>query len=105
MDFFKNNRGQVGVFFLWVVIVIIFTVIAAIIAPIGVVFNTEMVAAAENIYTQANESLQQINDPTIKAEIQDMVNTGLDAGVYNTQVNNNLWQYMWLILLIVVCLQ
>lgn len=101
---FNSRKAQVGLFFTWLIIVIIFSVMAAIIAPMGVVFNTEILAASENIYLQANDSLQQIQDPTIKAAVQSNIDKSFDAGQYNIQVTNNLYVYMWLIILIITAI-
>lgn len=72
--------------------------IAAVLAPMGVLFNTEMYTAGEDILLRANESIQNINNATVRAEIQGVVGTALNSQQNNINVNANLFQYSWILI-------
>jgi hypothetical protein len=100
----KNKKGQLVLYIYFIVIAIIIVFVAAIVAPLGIMVNTQMILAGQDVLKQANESIQNISDPAMKAHIMDAVNTGFDNGQNNIDVLSAIFQYSWVIVLIITCL-
>ena len=79
---------------------IIIVTVAGVLAPMGVLFNTKMMEAGVNILSIANESIQDIDDAGVRAAIGNATEQALDAGVSNIEVQSDLFQYSWVIVLI-----
>lgn len=99
-----NKKGQVTIYLVFIVITIIIILITAFLAPMGVLFNTEMYKAGEMIMLQANESISEIQNATVRAQIQDVVQGGLNNVENNIEVNNSLFQYSWILVVVLVML-
>lgn len=98
---FSNRRGVVGYYITFFIIAIIIITIAAVLAPMGVLFNTKMYAAGENILLLANDSIADINDATVKQAIYNVTDTAFSATQTNIEVNADIFQYGWVL---VICL-
>lgn len=68
----------------------------------GVLFNTKMYAAGEDILLLANDSIADINDPVVKASIYNITNTAFAASQTNIEVNADIFQYGWVLLICLV---
>jgi hypothetical protein len=93
----KNKKGQVGIYIVFIISSIIIVMIAAFAAPMGVLFNTEIYKAGEKIMLQANESVQEIQNATVRASIEGIINDGLNNVETNIEVNGALFQYGWIL--------
>ncbi len=100
----KNRKAQIGFLFAWFVMAMLIVVISSVLAPMGVLANVEFIQAGELILQQANESLQGIDDPTIRAAVNDSINEAFDSAQTNIDVNTDLFQYGWVILLILTAI-
>lgn len=99
-----NRRGTVTLYLVFFIAAILIITITAVLAPMGSLFNTKMVQAGERILLDANESIQAITNADIKASIQNTTSEALAAGVDNIAVNNTLFQYGWVFVLIMTAL-
>ena len=72
----------------------IIIIVAAVLAPAGVMLNTKLYEAGEKIYLKTNSSLN-ISNPEVSASVQDNINGGLDALHTNIDINADLFQYSW----------
>lgn len=95
----KNKKSQVTIYVMFIFVAILIVIIAAVLAPLGVLINTEFYKAGESILLQANSTLQDINDPTAKAQIQDSINSAFAAQENNIEVNANFFQYSWILVI------
>lgn len=95
----KNKKGFLSVFFAFIVLAIIIITISAVIAPMGVLFTTEMYKAGEGILNQSNESLEGITNPEIKEAIGGSINSAKQATMDNIEVNSDIFQYGWVLVL------
>lgn len=95
----KNRKGQVTLYILFIFMAIIIIVVASVVAPMGVLFNTEMVKAGEQILLQANDSMTDIQNTTVRNAIQSSTASALSAGQNNIEVNNAMFQYSWVVVL------
>jgi len=96
-----NNKGNISLYIIFLILGIIIITIGSIVGPMGVLFSTEMITAGETILGNANSSLQEIQDPTIKASVQDVVDSATNSAQTNIEVSGGLYQYSWLLLLVV----
>lgn len=95
----KGRKGQVAIYFVLFVLMIITIVIASIAASFGILFNTKMYEASEDILLQANDSIANINDANVRESIYSQLQTSFDSAENNIEVNNNLFQYGWILVL------
>ena len=99
---FSDKRGVVGYYITFFIVAIIVVTIAAVLAPMGVLFNTKMYAAGEDILLLANESIADINDATVRASIYNVTNTAFSASQTNIEVNADIFQYGWVLIIVLV---
>lgn len=96
---FNNKKGVVALYVVFIISAITIVLISAVFAPMGVMFNTKMYAAGLQIMETANESIANITDPTIKAEVQATIQSAYDAADNNIDVNAAIFQYGWILVL------
>lgn len=96
----KDKKGVVVLYFIFLIVAIFIIFVAAFAAPMGVLFNTELYKAGEDIMLQANESISGIQNDTVRSQIQTVVSGGLAATQNNIEVNNALFQYGWIVVLV-----
>lgn len=99
-----KRKAQVTLYFTFIIVGIIIILIGAVAAPLGVLFSTKMYSAGEDILNQANESLEQIQNPTVKAQIADVIHSAQDASLDNITVAGGLYEYSWIFLLVISAL-
>lgn len=97
---FKNKKGQVTIFIVFMIVSLFIVLISAFFAPLGVRFNTEMYRAGEKIYLQTNETISEIQNDTARENIRGIISGGLSNVENNIEVNNSLFQYGWVFILI-----
>lgn len=95
----ENKRGVITLYITFIIVAIIIITLAAVFAPMGVLFNTEMVTAGEDILLRANDTIAEIGNTSIRAAIYDTTNSALAAAETNISVNNNLFEYSWLLII------
>lgn len=96
----KNKKGSIVIYFAVLVAATLIIVFTAVLAPAGVLMTSELYAAGEQILLDANESISSINDPVVRGQLQNATAAALDAGEFNIEVNSDLYQYSWIIVLI-----
>lgn len=98
----QNKKASITLYISFLIFAIVIIIITAVLAPMGVIFNTEMYLAGEKLLEDANESIQGISDATVKAQVQASLNEAKNAGANNIEINNNMFQYAWIIIIILV---
>lgn len=96
----KNKKAQATLYIYFIIAAIIIVVIAAVLAPMGVQFNTAMYEAGEEILLDSQPYIDAIDDASVRASINGTVHTALDAGTNNVEVNAAIFQYGWVLVLI-----
>jgi hypothetical protein len=97
-----NKKAQLTIFIVFIVTAIVIIVIAAVLAPLGVLLNTKFYAEAEKMYDKALEDhVSEIQNTTIKNQITATLNSGLAAQTNNIEVNNALFQYSWVFMVLI----
>lgn len=94
-----NKKGSIAIYMAFIITAVIIVVITAVFAPMGVLFNTKMYAAGEDIMLRANQSIEEINDATVKAAVRSNINNAFAAQENNIAINANLFQYSWVFII------
>jgi len=95
------SKGQVSLFITFMVLAIFIVLLGALFAPMGVLFNTKMYAAGEQIMLDANASIMNIKDTSVRNSIQEVISSGLSETQNNIDVNTAIFKYSWVVLLII----
>ena len=93
MNPIKNKKASIAIYFSFIVMAILIVVIAAVLAPMGVLLNTEFYAIGEDILLDANESIADINDATVRSNVYNMLDQAFAAQENNIEVNSDIFQY------------
>ena len=99
-----NKKGNITLYIVFIIMAIVIILITAVFAPMGVLFNVEMYKAGEQILLQANESISDINDTVIRAEIEDMIISAKDSASFNIEVNADIFKYSWVFIVILIAI-
>jgi len=97
-----GKKGSISLYISMMLAAIVLVLIAAVLAPMGVLFNSEMFQAGEMILERANDSIQGISDADVKTSVLDTVDKAYDASQYNMEINANFFRYSWVFVLILV---
>lgn len=93
------KKAQISMYITFFIYAAIIIMIAAVLAPMGTLFNTEMYKAGEGILKRANSSINNISDPEVRDRIRDSTQEALDATENNIDMNNDLFQWSWLLVI------
>lgn len=96
---FSDKRGVVGYYITFFIVAIIIVTTAAVMAPMGVLFNVKMYQAGESILLLANDSIADIQDATVRQSIYNITDTALSATTTNIEVNADIFQYGWILII------
>ena len=91
-------------FFAFIVLALLIVTISGVLAPMGVLFNTEMYKAGEMILNQSNGSISDIQNTEIKQQIGDNIKSATDATMTNIEVNSDIFQYGWVLMLALIAI-
>lgn len=94
-----SRRGQIAIYIYFIVLAIFILLIGAVFAPMGVLFNVKMYEAGEQIMLQANDSISNIQDDAVRTQVQAVIDTGLSDVQTNIEVNSDIFQYSWVLML------
>lgn len=96
-----NKKAQVTQYILFFAIALVIIVIASIFAPMGTLFNVQLLQAGEDILLQAQDDVAGIQDATIRAQVNETLNGAIDSAVNNIAVNNSVFQWGWVAVVLV----
>lgn len=97
----KEKKGQATQYILFFSLAFVIILIAAIFAPMGIQFNLKMYEAGENIIDNAIDDVANINDATVRNQINSTLQSSLGAAENNINVNSNIFQWGWVAVVIV----
>lgn len=93
-----GKKGQVGIYVTLIFISVIIVILAAVFAPLGVLLNTELYAAGEDILLRANESVAAIGDSEVRGAVYDQIDEAFSAQQNNIDINADFFQYSWVLI-------
>jgi uncharacterized protein (UPF0333 family) len=100
LKFLLVRKGSIAIYFSFMVMAILLVVFTAVLAPMGVLMNTELYAAGNEIMLEANESIAKIDDANVRNSIYAVTDQALDAQQNNIEVNADIFQYGWVFIII-----
>lgn len=92
----KNKKAQTTMYLAFLIAASLIIIITAVFSPLGTLLATEFYAAGEDILADANASINNITDATVKAEIQSMIGEARAAETNNIEVTTALYKYSWI---------
>ena len=95
----NNKKAQVSIYVVFIFTAIIIIVITAVLAPMGVLFNSEMYVAGEDLMLKGNETIAQIQDTDVRNAILGSINKAFLAQQNNIEINADLFRYSWIFIL------
>lgn len=98
---FFNKKGVVAYYLTFIIIAVVIITITAILAPMGVMFNTRMYEMGEQILIDNNVTIAAIADVNVRESIYNITGAALAATETNIEVNADLFRYGWAL---VICL-
>lgn len=100
-----NKRGQVGFFIVFLILAFTIILIGGIAGPIGARFSTEIFAVGEDIMIETQQDvLPNINDADIRNGLNASFNAAIDSGTANIEVSTALYEYAWIVLLVLTAI-
>jgi cell division protein YceG involved in septum cleavage len=97
----KNKKAQVTMYITFFILTLVLITIFSFIVPMGVKFNSVMYVNGEKIIISSNQTISEIQDAEIKAQIIESNRKALAATQNNIEINNALYQYGWVFLLLI----
>jgi heme/copper-type cytochrome/quinol oxidase subunit 2 len=98
----ENKKGNVTLYFVFMIMAIIVLVVAGTLAPLGVRLNTEMLVAGQRVINSSVNRAGDISDATVRAEVEGILTESRDAMQNNIEINAGLFRYAWLIIIVLV---
>ena len=98
MKFYKKGQVMLYIYFIFVAIVI--TAIAAVIVPMGVVFNQNIYTAGNSLLTSVYPQVSQIQDTEVKSQLNQSFVNAMAATADNISIGTSIFQYSWLIVIL-----
>ena len=92
----KGKKGQMVLYVLFFMLAIVIITMAAVMAPMGVLFNSKMYEAGEDILDRAQPSIDSISDSAVRTQINNSISAAKSAGATNININANIFQYSWI---------
>jgi hypothetical protein len=99
--FKRNKKGVLTFYLVFMILAMVIVFITAVMAPFGVLINTEFYEIGEDIMLDANETASKINNSDVRNAIQGSFSESLGGIENNIEVNNSIFQYSFIIVLIV----
>lgn len=95
----KSKKSQITMYIFFILIACALIALAALVVPMGILFNSEMYAASEDIMLDANATIQTISDPNVKANLTSAFANSLAAAQNNIEIQNQIFKYSWIVVL------
>lgn len=100
----KNKKGVIAIYLVFIGLALLVILIASVVAPFGVLLNTKLYAAGEDILQQSEAALSGINNTAVRNQINASIQEALGDAQTNIDINSDIFQYGWVIVVILVTL-
>lgn len=97
-----GKKGQLGIWLGFMFALILTITVVSIFAAVGTRFNTELYLAGEDILNDTLPSINDIEDDTIRQQINASVLNARDSASNNIEVNAFIFQYGWVAVALLV---
>lgn len=99
---FKNKKGVIGLFFLFIFFSILLLFLFAFAVPLLIQIDTSFYTAGEDIFINSQDTINSIQNDTIKAEIQGSINSAKESIPEQISILSTFHKYGWLIIIIII---
>lgn len=100
----KARKGQVSLYVSLVFVIFIIILITGLFAPMGAFIASNFYLAGEDLIIDSNTTVQNIQDTAIRNALTTTFNDASDNAVLNIEVATNMYQYSWVILILLAAL-
>lgn len=100
----RNEKGNVSLFFAFILIAIVGTMMFIILAPALQTFNLHIFEASEEIIQQNQAILPEIEDASYRADFNAILAEQLESQAFQIDVLGGLYKYGWIIILAIIAL-
>lgn len=76
--------------------------VASVLAPMGVRFSSVMYTAGETLLLESNETIASIQNDEVRTQLLSVLDAALDSQATNIEVNADIFQYGWVIAILLV---
>lgn len=90
-----RKKGQITILFVFFIAFIVIALIFGVMAPIGADINTKFYEAGEDILEDAIVTLEDIDDPEVRAALNATLQSAKAQGQSNIEINANMFKYSW----------
>lgn len=94
-------RGQATLYVIWFFVAAVIIILAAVLAPAGVLFSQELYTAGEGILAQSQDKIDSINNSEVREHINGTLTEARQATTDNIDILGGMYQYGWVIVLVV----
>lgn len=99
-----NKKSSVTLYLVFLVVGIMIILIAAFAAPLGILINTQLFLAGEQILDDSNSSIMSIKDANVRNSILGTVQSAKDNTENNIEVIGSMYQYAWVVFLVLTAI-
>jgi hypothetical protein len=100
MKIFKQKKGVIMLYITFFIVAILIILLAAVLAPMGVRFNSILYVAGEQLLLDSNATISQINNTEVRTSLLNSIDEGLSAAQTNIDINTDIFQYGWILVII-----
>lgn len=97
-----SKKGNVTLYFVAIVVMILVILMTAFFAPMGALFSEQMYLAGEDVIDMALDDINSISDSGVRDAVNQSFVSAADSTTTNIAVSTALFQYAWLFLLAIV---
>lgn len=98
----KKKKASVGYFIVFIFLSLILLILFAFGVPLMINMETSLYTAGEIALDDAQDWINKINDTTVKAQIQDTLDSSKSSIPDQIDVLGFFYQYAWLIIIVVI---
>jgi len=96
-----RKKAQVSMYVSWFFVSALIIAIAAVLAPAGIRFNTELYSAGEDILENSFDSIEGIQDENVRTAVNASVVEAQQATTDNIDILGAMYQYGWVVVLVI----
>lgn len=100
----RSRKGQLVLYLNFIVTAIVIVLMAAVLVPVGVTFNSAAYVQGEGIMHMSDKYIDSIENDTVRSGLQDVFTTSLGATQENIEVGNDIFRYGWVAVLVISAL-
>lgn len=97
----KSKKANLSLYILSSIFLFLIIVVAGLLSPFGVLISSAIYVEGEQLMLEANQTIQNIQNETVRARVQAVIDSGLAATEENIEVNTDLWKYGWVASLVI----